>query len=70
MTGDRGSPPDLELRARPRPIRRLNKRALMIGAAVIVLLIAGATIVALNPPRLAAPDTARHDDRPGDGKCL
>ena len=56
MTGDRDPPPDLKLRARPRPIRRLNKRALMIGAAVIGLLIAGATIVALNPPRLAAPD--------------
>ena len=56
MMGDRDPPPDLELRARPRPIRRLNKRALMIGAAVAVLLIAGATIVALNPPTLVAPD--------------
>ena len=51
MTGDRDPPPDLELRARPRPIRRLNKRALLIGAELVVLLIAGATIVALNPPR-------------------
>ena len=49
-------PPDLELRGRPRPIRRLNKRVLIIGAAIVVLLIAGATIVALNPPRLAAPE--------------
>ena len=42
-------PEPLELRARPRPIRRLNGRALMIGCAVAVLLIAGATIVALGP---------------------
>jgi type IV secretory pathway VirB10-like protein len=48
-------PDDLELRARPRPIRRLNKRTLMIGAAVLALLIAGAIIVALDPPRLLAP---------------
>ena len=64
MTGDRDPPPDLELRARPRPIRRLNKRALMIGSGVVVLLIAGATIVALNPPRAGragqAPGTLQH----------
>lgn len=41
----------LELRARPRPIRRLNRRALMIGCAAVVLLIAGATIIALRPQR-------------------
>lgn len=44
-------PEPLELRARPRPIRRLNRRALMIGCAIAALLIAGATIVALRPPR-------------------
>lgn len=42
-------PEPLELRARPAPIRRLNKRALMVGCAVAALLIAGATIVALRP---------------------
>lgn len=42
-------PEPLELRARPRPIRRLNKRALMIGCAVAVLLLAAATIIALRP---------------------
>ena len=48
--GSNQDPPEpLELRARPRPIRRLNGRALMIGCAVAVLLIAGATIVALGP---------------------
>ena len=49
-------PPDLELRGRPRPVRRLNKRALLIGAGFVVLVIAGAIIIALNPPPLAAPE--------------
>ena len=48
-------PEELELRARPRPIHRLNKRTLMIGAAVLILLMAGATILALDPPSLLAP---------------
>jgi type IV secretion system protein TrbI len=48
-------PESLELRARPRSVRRLNKRALLMGCAVAVLLIAGATIVALSPPRLFSP---------------
>ena len=56
MTGDRGSPPELELRGRPRPTRRLNKRALLIAAGLVVLVITGATMVALNPPRLPAPE--------------
>jgi type IV secretion system protein VirB10 len=57
MTDDGGQvPPErLELRARPRPIRRLNKRTLMIGCAIVVLVIAGATIMALSPPTLFAP---------------
>ncbi len=52
---DKVSPERLELRARPRPIRRLNKRTLMIGCAVAALFIAGATIVALSPPRIFKP---------------
>jgi type IV secretion system protein TrbI len=49
-------PPErLELRARPRPIRRLNKRTIMIGCAVAALFIAGATIIALSPPRIFKP---------------
>jgi type IV secretion system protein VirB10 len=48
-------PEPLELRGRPRSVRRLNKRALLMGCAVAVLLIAGATIVALSPPRLFSP---------------
>ncbi|TWB03690.1 TrbI/VirB10 family protein [Bradyrhizobium stylosanthis] len=46
-------PPELlELRAKPRPIRRLNRRALMIGCSIAALFIAGATIIALRPPRV------------------
>jgi type IV secretory pathway VirB10-like protein len=56
MSGALDPPPDLELRGRPRPIRRLNKRVLLIGAGLVVLVIAGAIIIALNPPRLAAPE--------------
>ncbi|WP_245310594.1 TrbI/VirB10 family protein [Bradyrhizobium valentinum] len=52
---DKVPPERLELRARPRPIRRLNKRTLMIGCAVATLFIAGATIIALSPPRMFKP---------------
>jgi hypothetical protein len=53
--GEKLSPERLELRARPRPIRRLNKRTLMIGCGIVALVIAGATIIALSPPTLFAP---------------
>ncbi len=46
---DQESPEPLELRARPRPIRRLSRRALMIGCAVAALFVAGAAIIALRP---------------------
>jgi type IV secretion system protein TrbI len=52
---DKLPPERLELRARPRPIRRLNKHTLMIGCAVAALFIAGATIIALSPPRMFKP---------------
>jgi type IV secretory pathway VirB10-like protein len=47
--GSSGEP--LELRARPRPVRRFNKRALFVAAAGAALLIAAAAAVALAPPR-------------------
>jgi type IV secretion system protein TrbI len=52
---DKLPPERLELRARPRPIRRLNKRSLMAGCAVVALFVAGATIIALSPPRMFKP---------------
>jgi type IV secretion system protein TrbI len=45
----------LELRARPRPIRRLNKQILMIGSGGVALLIAIATLIALKPSPTADP---------------
>jgi type IV secretion system protein VirB10 len=41
----------LELRARPRPVTRLNKKALIIAAGGAALLVFGAMSVALKPPR-------------------
>lgn len=52
---DKVPPERLELRARPRPIRRLNKHTLMAGCAAVALFIAGATIIALSPPRMFKP---------------
>jgi type IV secretion system protein VirB10 len=44
-------PNELRLRARPRPVTRLNKKALMIAADGAGLLIFSAMSVALRPPR-------------------
>ncbi len=44
-------PETLELRARPRPVTRLNRNALMVVAGGAALLIFGAMSVALKPPR-------------------
>jgi type IV secretion system protein VirB10 len=52
---DKVPPERLEMRGRPLPIKRVNKRVLMVGCAVVALLIAGATIVALSPPRIFQP---------------
>ncbi|UFW46434.1 MULTISPECIES: TrbI/VirB10 family protein [Bradyrhizobium] len=49
MTSLDPSPEPLELRARPRAVRRLNKRALMIGCAVAALFVGGAILIALKP---------------------
>ena len=44
-------PESLRLRARPRPVTRLNRRALMIVAGLGALLVFGAATLALRPPR-------------------
>lgn len=46
------NPEDLALRARPRPVARINRRALVLLAGTGLLLISGATLLALDPPRL------------------
>jgi type IV secretion system protein VirB10 len=51
------APEPLALRARPRPITRINRRVLIGGAAVLLLVISSLVLVALKPPSLhvAAP---------------
>ena len=50
-------PETLELRARPQPITRINRKVLIGGAAVLLFLISGIVLVALKPPslRIASP---------------
>jgi type IV secretion system protein TrbI len=45
-------PSTLELRARPRPVRRLNRLAIVMGAMLVALILFAATIVAFHPPQL------------------
>ncbi len=44
-------PEALELRAKPRPVTRLNRNALMVAAGGAAILIFGAMSIALKPPR-------------------
>lgn len=48
----KADPEDLALRARPRPVTRINRRVLMVLVGSSSLLILGATIFALDPPSL------------------
>jgi len=43
-------PESLELRARPKPITRISRKVLFGGIAVLLFLIAGAVLLALDPP--------------------
>jgi len=56
-TGAKATPETLELRARPQPVTRINRKVLIGGAAVLLLLISGIVLVALMPPslRIAGP---------------
>ena len=45
-------PETLELRARPQPVTRINRKVLIGGAAVLLVLISGIVLVALKPPSL------------------
>jgi type IV secretory pathway VirB10-like protein len=50
-------PPEaLELRARPQPVTRINRKVVIGGAAVLLLLISGIVLVALKPPSLRIAD--------------
>ena len=41
---------DIELRVRPRPVSRINRKVLIGGVSVIALLLFGAVLFALDPP--------------------
>lgn len=43
-------PEDLELRAKPRPITRVNRKVLIGGTAIVCLALFGAVLFALDPP--------------------
>jgi len=56
---DRGQAPDAKvapetfrLRARPQPVTRINRKVLIGGAAVVLILISGLVLAALRPPTL------------------
>lgn len=51
MTAEKQNPEAPELRAKPRPVTRLNKKALMIAAGGAALIVFAAMGVALKPPR-------------------
>ena len=46
----RNAPEDIELRVRQKPVRRINRKVLMGGAALFSVLLFGAVWFALNPP--------------------
>jgi len=46
------APETLEIRARPQPVTRINRKVLIGGASVLLLLISGIVLVALKPPSL------------------
>ncbi|HML28674.1 MAG TPA: conjugal transfer protein TraI, partial [Hyphomicrobium sp.] len=46
------APETLELRARPQPVTRVNRKVLIGGAAVGLILISGLVLIALKPPTL------------------
>jgi type IV secretion system protein VirB10 len=56
-SGAKVAPETLELRSRPQPVTRINRKVLIGGAAVLLLLISGIVLVALKPPsfRVANP---------------
>jgi type IV secretion system protein VirB10 len=43
-------PEDIELRVKPRSVRRINRKVLMAGTAMLSLVLFGAVLIALDPP--------------------
>ena len=65
-TGSATGAEDLALRARPRPVTRINRRVLMLAAGVALVLIFGATLFALSPRTSGPDDAARELYRTGN----
>ncbi|MEQ1712246.1 MAG: TrbI/VirB10 family protein [Hyphomicrobium sp.] len=59
------SPESLELRARPQPVTRINRKVLIGGAAIVMVAMAGLVLVALKAPsfRTASPSELYNVDR-------
>jgi type IV secretion system protein VirB10 len=55
----RGGEAAFELRGRPRPVTRFNRRALLLAAVGVATLIAATTMLALKPPRARDAGEAR-----------
>ena len=56
MSEQRQPPEDIELRVKPKPVRRINRKVLMGGTAFLSLVLLGAVLVALDPPRFRGGD--------------
>ena len=41
---------DIELRVRPRPVNRVNRKVLIGGTAIVSIVLCGAVLLALDPP--------------------
>ncbi|MDA4848586.1 TrbI/VirB10 family protein [Hoeflea poritis] len=60
MTDNKQPPENFELRARPKPVTRINRKVLLGGAAITLALIGGAFLIALDPPNWRT-DTERKE---------
>lgn len=49
----------LKIRSAPKPVTRINRKVLLVGAGLGALALFAAASVALKPPRVAAPDERR-----------
>jgi type IV secretion system protein TrbI len=54
------APETLQLRARPQPVTRINRKVLIGGAAIVLVFISGIVLVALKPPSLRLTNPQEH----------
>ena len=63
------APETLELRARPEPVTRVNRKVLIGGAAVGLILISGLILVALKPPTFRGASPQESSTSPSPTAC-